>query len=157
MNIEDISMQEAIDYIHESKNSTEDAHEMKKNLDKVVSRVRTVLDYTYNFSPTLAATVMIDTLLTILDETGIMPRELFFVEFFKLLTEKYKDEYDCISGAMKEVADIQTKYEKSQETDEPMAKSTAVMQQMLVVQKYKAKNSPEGQKIANALGGLFGL
>lgn len=157
MNIEDISIQEAIDYIHESKNSTEDAHEMKKNLDKIVSQVRTVLDYTYNFSPTLAATVMIDTLLTILDETGIMPRELFFVEFFKLLTEKYKDEYDCMSGAMKEITDIQTKYEKSQETDEPMAKSTAVMQQMLVIQKYKAKNSPEDQKIANALGGLFGL
>lgn len=157
MNIEDISIQEAIDYIHESKNSTEDAHEMKKNLDKIVSQVRTVLDYTYNFSPTLAATVMIDTLLTILDETGIMPRELFFVEFFKLLTEKYKDEYDCMSGAMKEITDIQTKYEKSQETDEPMAKSTAVMQQMLAIQKYKAKNSPEDQKIANALGGLFGL
>lgn len=157
MNIEDISIQEAIDYIHESKNSTEDAHEMKKNLDKIVSQVRTVLDYTYNFSPTLAATVMIDTLLTILDETGIMPRELFFVEFFKLLTEKYKDEYDCMSGAMKEITDIQTKYEKSQETDEPIAKSTAVMQQMLAIQKYKAKNSPEDQKIANALGGLFGL
>ena len=157
MNIEDISIQEAIDYIHESKNSTEDAHEMKKNLDKIVSQVRTVLDYTYNFSPTLAATVMIDTLLTILDETGIMPRELFFVEFFKLLTEKYKDEYDCMSGAMKEITDIQTKYEKSQETDEPMAKSTAVMQQMLAIQKYKAKNSPEDQKITNALGGLFGL
>lgn len=116
-----------------------------------------MLDYAYNFSPTLAATVMIDTLLTILDETGIMPRELFFVEFFKLLTEKYKDEYDCMSGAMKEITDIQTKYEKSQETDEPMAKSTAVMQQMLAIQKYKAKNSPEDQKIANALGGLFGL
>lgn len=157
MNIEDISIQEAIDYIHESKSSTEDAHEIKKNLDKIVSQVRTVLDYTYNFSPTLAATVMIDTLLTILDETGIMPRELFFVEFFKLLTEKYKDEYDCMSGAMKEITDIQTKYEKSQETDEPMAKSTAVMQQMLAIQKYKAKNSPEDQKIANALGGLFGL
>lgn len=127
MNIEDISVWEAIDYIHESKNSTEDAHEMKKNLDKVVSQVRTVLDYTYNFSPTLAATVMIDTLLTILDETGVMPKELFFVEFFKLLTEKYKDEYDCMSGAMKEINDIQTKYEKSQETDEPMAKSTAAM------------------------------
>ena len=62
-----------------------------------------------------------------------------------------------MSGAIKEIADIQTKYEKSQETDEPMAKSTAVMQQMLVVQKYKAMNSPEDQKIANALGGLFGL
>lgn len=157
MNTEDMSMQEIIDYIHESKNFTDDAYEMKKNLDKIVSQVRTVLDYTYNFSPTLAATVMIDTLLTILDETGIMPRELFFVEFFKLLTEKYKDEYDCMSGAMKEITDIQTKYEKSQETDEPMAKSTAVMQQMIAIQKYKAKNSPEDQKIANALGGLFGL
>lgn len=30
MNIEDISIQEAIDYIHESKNSTEDAHEIKR-------------------------------------------------------------------------------------------------------------------------------
>lgn len=155
MNIEDMSMQEIIDYIHESKNDTEDAYNMRKNLNEIVSQVRTVMGYTYNFSPTAIATVMIDTLLTILDETDIMPRELFFIEFFRLLTDKYKDEYDCISGATKELINIQTEYEKSQETDEPMAKSTAAMKQMLVIQKYKARHSPEDQKIVNTLGDLF--
>ena len=81
MNIEDIS-------IHESKNSTEDAHEIKKNLDKIVSQVRTVMDCTYNFNPTFTATVMIDTLLTVLDETGIMPRELFFCRILQVINRK---------------------------------------------------------------------
>ena len=157
MNIEDMSMQEIIDYIHESKNFTNDAYEMKKNLDKIVSQVHTAINHAHDLNPELTTTVMIDTLLTVLDETGILPRELFFIEFFKLLTEKYKDEYKCMSEVLKTVIDLEEEYKKSQETDEPMSKSTLVLKQMLVLQKYKAKNSPEDQKIANALGGLFGL
>lgn len=157
MNIEDMSMQEIIDYIHESKNFTDDAYEMKKNLDKIVSQVHTAIDHAHVLNPELTTTVMIDTLLTVLDETGILPRELFFIEFFKLLTEKYKDEYKCMSEVLKTVIDLEEEYKKSQETDEPMSKSTLALKQLLVLQKYKAKNSPEDQKIANALGGLFGL
>lgn len=141
MNIEDMSTQEIIDYIHESKNGAKDAYEMGKNLHHIVSQVRTVIDHAHDLNPELTATVMIDTLLTVLDETGILPRELFFIEFFKLLTEKYKDEYKCMTEVLKTVIDLEEEYKKSQETDEPMSKSTLALKQMLVLQKYKTRNA----------------
>ena len=158
MNIEDMSMQEIIDYIHESKNHTKDAYNMRKNLDHIVSQVHTVIDHAHDLNPELTNTVMIDTLLTVLDETGILPRELFFIEFFKLLTDKYKDEYKCMSEVLKTVIDLEEEYKKSQETDEPMSKSTLAMKQMLVLQKYKVRNaSQDTKKSVDILGELLGM